>query len=196
MKLHPGGMEILQSVAGKDCTREFEQYHQVPTGFLGVTTHVYFERLQVGRIVPEQSPGVISPDQIVIRNQVFSRKGEHRKRFQTEDEIHTDTSRLADLSRWSGTDLDGLRSLLTSEELEEYWGKDVTAQMDTASPPRILCTLFDTKRLVVAKVVAPIDALPFMDDQMLARMDGKVEPWGFHESYVSDGKYIYNLTCE
>ncbi|KAF4774271.1 cytochrome b5-like Heme/Steroid binding domain-containing protein [Colletotrichum scovillei] len=167
MKLHPGGMEILQSVAGKDCTREFEQYHQVPTGFLGVTTHVYFERLQVGQIVPEQSPGVISPDQIVIRNQVFSRKG---------------------------TDLDGLRSLLASEELEEYWGKDVTAQMDTASPPRILCTLFDTKRLVVAKVVAPIDALPFMDDQMLARMDGKVEPWGFHESYVSDGKYIYNLT--
>ncbi|KXH63392.1 hypothetical protein CNYM01_07775 [Colletotrichum nymphaeae SA-01] len=170
MKLHPGGMEILQSVAGKDCTREFEQYHQVPTGFLGVTTHVYFERLQIGQIVPEQSPGVISPDQIVIRNQVFSRK--------------------ADLSRWSGTVLDGLRSLLASEELEEYWGKEVTAQMDTASPPRILCTLFDTKRLVVAKVVAPIDALPFMDDQMLARMDGKVEPWGFHESYVSDGNEL------
>lgn len=75
MKLHPGGMEILQSVAGKDCTREFEQFHQSPTGFLGVTTHVYLERLQVGWIVPEQSPGVISPDQIVIRNQVFGQKG-------------------------------------------------------------------------------------------------------------------------
>ncbi|KAK1445760.1 cytochrome b5-like Heme/Steroid binding domain-containing protein [Colletotrichum melonis] len=174
MKFHPGGMEILQSVAGKDCTREFKQYHQVPTDFLGVTTHVYFERLQVGKIVPEQSPGVISPDQIVIRNQVFSRK--------------------ADLSRLSGSALDGLRSLLASEELEEYWGKNVTAQMDTASPPKILCRLFDTKWLVVAKVVAPIDTLPFMDDQMLARMDGKVEPWGFHESYVSDSKYIYNLT--
>ncbi|KAK1522345.1 uncharacterized protein CCOS01_10057 [Colletotrichum costaricense] len=174
MKFHPGGMEILQSVAGKDCTREFKQYHRVPTGFLGVTTHVYFERLQVGKIVPEQSPGVISPDQIVIRNQVFSRK--------------------ADLSRLSGTALNGLRGLLASEELEEYWGKDVTAQMDTASPPKILCRLFDTKWLVVAKVVAPIDTLPFMDDQMLARMDGKVEPWGFRESYVSDSKYIYNLT--
>ncbi|KAL0776035.1 hypothetical protein CaCOL14_007322 [Colletotrichum acutatum] len=174
MKLHPGGMEILQSVAGKDCTREFEQYHQSPTGFLGVTTHVYLERLQVGRIVPEQSPGVISPDQIVIRNQVFGRK--------------------ANLSMLSEIVLEGVRSLLASKELEGYWGKDVTAQMDIGSPPRILCTLFDTKWFVVAKVVAPIDTLPFMDDQMLGRMDGKVEPWGFHESYVSDGKYIYSLT--
>lgn len=92
--------------------------------------------------------------------------------------------------------MEGVQSLLAREELEGYWGKDVTAQMDAENPPRILCTLFDTKWLVVAKVVAPIDTLPFMDDQMLGRMDGKVEPWGFHESYVSDGKYIYNLTCE
>ncbi|KXH59763.1 cytochrome b5-like Heme/Steroid binding domain-containing protein [Colletotrichum salicis] len=108
----------------------------------------------------QRSPGVISPQEIVIRNRVFSKD--------------------VDISRFFGNVLDTTRDLLASKELDEYWGKDVTAQMDTADPPAILRTLLDSQCLIVAKAVVPRDTLPFMDDQCWAYLRYE-KPDGFVE---------------
>ncbi|OHF02928.1 cytochrome b5-like Heme/Steroid binding domain-containing protein [Colletotrichum orchidophilum] len=171
IKHHPGGMRILQEVAGKDGTDAFLRYHEKPTSFRGTTTHHFLNRLRIGQLVREHSPSSqLSAQQIAIRGQIFSKEG--------------------DLSKLPSH----VQSFLSSKELDIYWGKEVTPLMDTEYPPKVLQRLFKFKSAVVAKTLISRQYLPFMDDKVLKHMDGKVNPWGFNESYVSDGACIYNLT--
>ncbi|KAJ0163654.1 putative Delta(5) fatty acid desaturase C [Colletotrichum tanaceti] len=80
------------------------------------------------------------------------------------------------------------------KSLANLWGTDGTAELEKQTPNKAYLDLWDCTEYIVAKVVKPLDRLPYMSREVLREMDGRSRPEGFNELYVSDGKYVYNLT--
>ncbi|GKT50852.1 putative cytochrome b5 [Colletotrichum spaethianum] len=166
--LHPGGSSIIEEVAGTDGTDLWAGYHSDPYSDFGLDVYKVLEGLQIGSIVQERDTKTVSPNEICIRDYIFSK-----------DDFATSEIKEND------------RSL---DHLAGYWGTDATAEMDKKVIPEVYRQLWERLDVITAKVVTPRDRLPYMSRKDLEGMNGKEKPGGFNESYVSDGKYVYNLT--
>ncbi|KAK9423207.1 hypothetical protein SUNI508_04501 [Seiridium unicorne] len=67
---HPGGLNLLQSVSGRDSTSEFNKYHDV-----GILHKDSYAHLRVGRMIEEREPGEVKADEIALHRHIFNVAG-------------------------------------------------------------------------------------------------------------------------
>lgn len=70
MDYHPGGKQILEQWAGKDCTEEFMQYHQDWEWCLEK-----FDFLRTGRVVPEKTVEALTDHEIAMHWYIYDLGG-------------------------------------------------------------------------------------------------------------------------
>ncbi|TQN71638.1 putative cytochrome b5 [Colletotrichum shisoi] len=160
---HPGGSEIIAQVAGGDATELWEKYHGNPISKLGVNVDRSRQFLCIGHVVEERDTKAVSPDEICIRDYIFSNNS-----------------------------VEAGKPIL--ESLTSYWGTDGTAELEKQNPNKAYLDLWERTNYIVAKVVKPLNRLPYMSREVLREMDGRKRPEGFNELFVSDGMYVYNVT--
>lgn len=64
-------MYMLEQWAGKDCTEEFQQYHQDWERCLE-----YFDYLRIGRVVPEKAVAELTYQEVAIHGNIYDLEGE------------------------------------------------------------------------------------------------------------------------
>jgi hypothetical protein len=70
VNFHLGGFSILNAVAGRDVTAEFDRYHDQ-----GILNEDDYAALRIGRLVPERDSRLVGDHELVIRNLVFDITG-------------------------------------------------------------------------------------------------------------------------
>ncbi|KAK1974799.1 cytochrome b5-like Heme/Steroid binding domain-containing protein [Colletotrichum cereale] len=164
---HPGGSSIIEQAAGTDATSVWDRFHGTPFTDYKFDVHAQLMNLEIGTVVKERFDAGTPLAPTEIRI---------RNLIFSKDRVDPNDR--------------------TFDQLDGYWGSDGTADMEKLNPPKPYLWLWENPGLIVAKVRTPLDKLPYMGPRVLEKMDGKAMPNGFNESYVSSGRYVYNLTCD